>query len=310
MWPRCFCRRSRMCADCRAVSGSGARGDGGCLRLRARIAALLCLVLALSGGCCLLPRAASPIPEPLPRLEVEAMLSRSAGRIRTLKDAGISLVIESGPQGDRKALPTLGGVMAFDAALPGLWLLADKLGRTVFTLRALGDSFSVEFPHTREVVVGGPASFERLPHIVRPREVQLFFGPLDALGITRPSTRMVVEPRFYRFDVYVGSEVVRRVYAGRREVAINRIVDYDSLGRIRTEIFLDKYTDIAGIPVPLLLCVERPLSGGRLTLRLSRPKLNTELNKALFEAKRRAGWKYINLDYEPLSEVEAFRERE
>jgi len=299
-----------MCADCRVILGPGARDDGGRLRLRARIAALLCLVLALSGGCRLLPRTASPVPEPLPRLEVEAMLSRSAGRIRTLKDAGISLVIESGPEGDRETLPALRGVMAFDAALPGLWLLADKLGRTVFTLRALGDSFSIEFPHTREVVVGGPASFERLPHVVRPREVQLFFGPLDALGITWPSTRMVVEPRFYRFDVYVGGQLVRRIYVGRRKVVINRIVDYDSLGRIRTEIFLDKYRDIAGILVPFFLRVERPLSGGRLTLRLSRPKLNTELSKALFEARRRAGWKYINLDHEPLSEVEAFRERE
>jgi len=262
-----------------------------------------CSVLGLAGP-------GSPLPPPLPRLEVEAILSEHSGQIRTLKDTDISLVLESGPPEDRQKSPTLGGIMALDLGLPALWLRAEKMGQKVFTLKVDGDSFWLELPDTREVVVGGGASFERLPHLVRPAEVAAFLGSPQQMGITLPATRMIVQEHYYRFDVRAGGRIVRRIWVGRQNVAISRIAEYDSDGRVRTEVCMDKYSEVEGIRLPLRFAVDRPRSGCKATIWFSRPKLNERLDRRLFQPGARPGWHHVDLDRQPLSDVKAFRPNE
>ena len=80
--------------------------------------------------------------------------------------------------GDAQPLPRLGGTIAFDARKKGMFMQASKLGQTIFVLRALGARFSLRFPHTAELVVGGDAAYAKLPHLLRPGEaLSIFDGP-------------------------------------------------------------------------------------------------------------------------------------
>ena len=273
------------------------------------LAALLLASLALlAPGCCLFRR--PPPPPPLPAEKVIEAVRAQSEAFHTLKDTDISLVVTTTADGKAERSPTLGGVIAFNADLPGLWLYTQKVTRAVFTLSALRDRFWLALEKTCELVVGSAAAYDKLPHLVRPEEVQGFFAGPDWLGLTWPSTTMSVEPEDYRFDVYLDGSLRRQVFVDRRKVAISRIRRYDALGQAVTDIYLQDHEKADGGVFPHRLIVRRPLNGVEVELELDDPKLNVDLPPEMFVPPERPGWKVINLDYEPLSAVEAFRAEE
>ena len=265
---------------------------------------LLSTCLLSSGGCALLRPAPPP---PLPPAEVVAALRETAERFHTVTDTDISLHISVTADGKTQRAPSLGGLIAFNARLPGLWLDTEKVTRRVFSLKALGERFYLAIFETREVVTGGPAAYARLPHLVRPGEVRSFFAGPDRLGLTWPDTTMAVQADEYRFDVPVAGVLRSRVLVDRRKVVVTAIRRYDALGRTVTEVVLGGHKQTDGVPFPRRLTVERPLDGVKVELRLGDPRLNKELPAATFLPPQRPGWRVIDLDRQPLSAVEAFR---
>lgn len=266
-------------------------------------------------GCCVISAIypAPPLPPPLPREKVVEHLSGRLGRIETLKDMGASLESEYGPPGDREETLDVGVDLAFDATLPGLWLHAEKVGQVVFTLRTRKRSFSIEIPDTKELVTGSERAFRKLPHLVRPEEISSALGTLEQLGITESTAAMEVDGEYYRFDVYRGLYLVRRLYVSRREIEIRRIIEYDASGRKRTVVHMRDYDPANGISVPNTFIVERPIRKWRVTLELSDPEVNVlspERIRRLFNPPVRPGWTYINLDVQPLSDVRALQQEE
>ena len=248
-----------------------------------------------------------PLPPTAPRQEILAALRKRADQFRTVYDTNISLTIQVKTEKGMETLPKLGGILAFDSRLPGLWLHCEKLTRKIFGLRATGDRFSLELMETRELVTGGPAAYSKLPHLVRPWEVMAWFGSPEWLGLSADSA-MEVEENDYRFDVSLSGMLIRCVFVDRRAVAISRIVDYDLLGNVRTEVLMDRYKKADGIDFARRLTVERPQHGCRVQLRLRSPKFNKDLQRKMFEPKKgRTGWSPVDLDREPLSSVRAFR---
>ena len=277
-------------------------------------AVLLCCALfwLIASGCGVLQVICppEPLPPPLPREEVEASLVKEYGRIETLKDMGGSLDSEYGPPDDRESGPSLGIDLAFDATLPGLWLHAEKMGQAVFTLRAKEHRFWLAIPDTKELVTGTEVAFRKLPQLVDPDELSLALGTPQKLGLTRQATTMDVDGKYYRFDIYHGSYIARKVYVSRRDIEIRRIVEYDLSGREQTIIRMMDYYKINGIPVPYTFTVERPRSQWEMTLELSDPDVNElapERMRKLFDPKDRTGWKHIDLDIQPLSDVKALQ---
>lgn len=285
-------------------------------RLRPLVPLLACALLIMSAwGCGVLQVICppEPLPPPIPRDEVEAKLVNEYGRIETLKDMGGSLESEYGPPDDRDSGPDLGVDLAFDATLPGLWLHAEKMGQAVFTLRAKEHRFWLTIPDTKELVTGTRVAFGKLPQLVDPEELSLALGTPQQLGITREATKMEVDGEFYRFDVYHGSYIARQIYVSRREIEIRRIVEYDPSGRKRTIVRMTDYYDVSDIPVPHTFSIERPANQWQVTLELSDPDVNTlpaERMRKLFEPKDRSGWRRVNLDIQPLSDVKAFSEED
>jgi len=276
------------------------------MRCRLRMAAIV-IATALSGGCCLLHRGPGPVPPPLPREQVVQTLRGRADRFVSVVDTGISLSIQVETQEGIKKQPTLGGLLAFDSLRPGLWLRAEKLGQKVFNLRADAERFWLEIPDTREVVVGSREAYSKLPQLIEPYEVMFWFGSPEWLGLTWDSTLMALEPEHYRFDVMAGSLLMRSVFVDRRRLVISRIVDYDLLGSVSTEVLMDRHKETSGVPFPRRLTVIRPQVGYRIELRLGNPRFNTDIDPGAFRPGRRPGWRQIDLDREPLSSVEAFR---
>jgi len=264
------------------------------------------LVLGLSSGCSLLGRPLGPVPPPVPQEQVVAALRERADCFRTVKDGDVSLLIEVQTEKGFERQPTLGGVVAFDRQWPGLWMLATKMGMEVFLLRADSERFWLELPRTHEVVTGGRHAYRQLPYLISPYEVLAWFGSPAWLGLTSESTRMSLLPEHYRLDVYAGQMLLRTVLVDRRRLAVTAIAEYDALGRLSTEVLMDRYREAGGVLFPHRLAVSRPLDGCRVQLRLGRPKFNVELKPQLFRPARWEGWRVIDLDREPLSSVRAF----
>jgi len=265
------------------------------------LAAALFALIA-NAGCTLL----RPLPPPLPREQVVQQLRGNTGEFRTVVDTDIALFMTVTEDGNRHRGPTFGGHIAFDRALPGLWLSAEKIGRQIFSLKAREMRFSLALPETREVLTGSARAYAKLPHMIRPDEVQRLFDGPDGLGLTWPTATMSVEGKYYRFDVAVMGMPYNRILVDRRRVVVAAIQRLDSIGRVITDVRLGNYAPADGTLFPHRLRVERPLAGAGVDLRLGNPKLDKVIPPEAFEPAERRGWRRINLDFQPLSVVKAF----
>jgi len=269
---------------------------------------LAALLAVCCGGCCILGRGLGPVPPPLPRSEILAALSQRAEQFQTVYDTGITLTVELETDKGMETQPRLGGILAFNRRLPGLWMRAEKMTVRVFELHALGERFSLELPDKREFVTGGREAYEKLPYLIHPYEAIAWFGAPGWLGLNGDST-MQLEENDYRFDVFLDGLLIRSVFVDRRTVAISRIVDYDLIGNVHTAVLMDRYRKVGNMEFPHQLTVDRPLYGCRVTLKLSSPKFNNPKvdNRKIFEPRKPPpGWDVIDLDYEPLSNVKTF----
>jgi hypothetical protein len=262
------------------------------------------MVVSGGAGCSLLRPAVRP---PLDREEIVSVLHERAEQFQTLVDADIALVMTVSREGGEHRGPTLGGHIAFDAGIPALWMRAEKIGREIFSLKAVGAWFWLALPETREVVTGGPPAYGKLPHLIRPGEVRRMLEGPDGLGLTWSSTTMTVEQGDYRFDVRALDRPYVEVLVDRREVAVTTIRRYDVLGRTVTEVRLNDYSPVGGILFPHRFVVDRPLHGTTVELRLGDPTLNKPIPAQAFQPAQRPGWRQVDLDRQPLSAVEAFR---
>ena len=163
---------------------------------------LACLAALQTVGCPLFRP--GPPPPPLPtRQVVDAVRVQSEG-FRTVFDGDISLSITGvDAEGKPDKLPTVGGILAFDARIPALWLYAEKLTTSIFSLKAVGPRFWLVCYPTSELVTGTEAAYEKLPQLLRPEEVRSYFAGPELLGISWPTAEMVLEPDDYRFDIRV-----------------------------------------------------------------------------------------------------------
>ncbi len=66
------------------------------------------------------------------------------------------------------------------------------------------------------------------------------------------------------------------------------------------------HEQVNSIVFPHHLAIARPLQGWWIRLKLGNPKFNKELKKEVFEYREKHGWRHIDLDREPSSNVEAF----
>jgi len=266
---------------------------------------LLCAAAFPLAGCSLLRPA--PPPPPLPRQQVvDAVRTQSEG-FHTVFDGDISLAITTCADGECRKLPTLGGLLAFDARVPALWLYAEKMTRSVFSLKAVGARFWLVNYRDGKLFTGTEVAYARVPELIRPEEVRSYFAGPEALGLSWPSTDMTVEPDDYRFDVRVLGVLRRQVRVDRRRLVLAGIRRYDALGRVETELRLDRYKPAGDGLFPRRFRLDRPLCGVLIELRLGDPEPNKPRPEATFEPPAASDWQLIDLDRQDLSDVEFFR---
>ncbi len=249
-----------------------------------------------STGCRTMPGRLFRRPEDLKREEIIDRLHEHAPVFTTLTDARVSLRITQEMEAGRERYPSVGGVLAFDKTLPGLWLRAERFGQNIFTLRAHENSFWLEIPDSAEIITGSEAAYERMPHLVRPREVLLWFASPEWLGLDWDTTSMETTRNEYVFEVTLGGFPLRRISVDRYDLNINSIMTYDIFGTVDTSVTLDRYRRLNGRVFPHRLSVYRPQSGYTITLQLGQPRFNRELPVQTFLPRRRPGWNHIDLD--------------
>lgn len=269
---------------------------------------LTVLLLTTLSGCGILRKTSlRPVPPPVSSEEVIDNVRRNTERFRTLVDSDISLYLSAKQAGKWDDMPSMGGLLVFDSKRPGLWMRAEKLGQKIFSLRAGTDYFWLELPDSREVVRGGTAAYNRLPHLIQPSEAMLWFAAPEWLGMTWDATEMSVEPEHYRYDVYMSGQIIRQIYINRRTMNLNRIKVFDFFGRMETEVRMDQYAEVKDVSFPFRMVVLRPRVGYRIELRLDSPQFNKNIPGKAFEPRERPGWEEINLDYESIHRIEAFQ---
>jgi len=255
-----------------------------------------CFLLYLS-GCKTLTPARLRTPEDLARDEVVQKVSESSPHLfSTLTDTRISLRIRQELEHDTERYPSVGGVLAFDKELPGVWLRGERFGRNLFTLRSYKDSFWLELPHSHEVVVGSREAYRRMPQMVRPNEILLWFASPQWLGLTWEDTVMDIRAGEYVFEVKIDGFPVRRVHVDGFDFHINSIFIYDIMGGVDTAVHMNRYSDIDGEIFPHRLIVNRPRDGFEIALQLGRPEFGRELPERTFMPRSRPGWRHIDLD--------------
>jgi len=262
--------------------------------------ALVFFALLGCSGCALFQ---SRLPDPLEPAQVAGILQGRSDRCRSFQ-ARVSLHITQEVDGDEESLPSLGGMIAFDAARPGLYLRATKFTQEVFTLKALGSRFALRFPSTNEFVVGGPAAWRKLPQLIRPAEVRSLFAGPAALGITWPDTVMKIEGVNYVFESHVLGVLYRRVLVDRRRIVVVGIERYNTLGRLELDVRLDRHEEIDGTPAPHRLIVRRPHLGFAVEMRLDEMEIKP-IPEALFRASRPHAWRLVDLDVQPVTDIRA-----
>jgi hypothetical protein len=275
-------------------------------RLPAACLLLVCLLLACSG-------CRAPLP-PMPPEQILDALRQRSDAFSTIVDPDISLKIATTVEGKTERSPSLGGFLAFaralpDLWLPGLWLHTEKVGHAIFDLKAIGMEFSLLLPQSGEIVTGGPIAYAKLPYLIRPDEVQTMLGGPETLGLSWKTTSMTTDKQGDLFHINVFGALFRTVLVDPGTADILRITDYNVLGEVVTDIRLSDYEDLDTTRFPYRLQVERPLDGVSVDLQLDEPKLNT-LNKdkllQTFRLHSLDGYRHVDLDVQPLSDVHAF----
>jgi hypothetical protein len=242
----------------------------------------------------------------MPPEQIVQTLRQRAVEFSTLVDTNISLKITTTVDGKEHRSPSLGGDLAFDSRLPGLWLHTEKVGHEIFDLKALAMDFSLKLPSSGELVTGGPIAYAKLPYLIRPDEVQTMFAGPDALGLSWPTTTVEAGSDGDSFRVLVYGTLFRTVLVDPGTADILQVRDYDVLGRIVTDITLSDYAPFGSTRFPLRLSVDRPLDGVRMDLRLGETKLNKPIELKAFQPHKLDGYRHVDLDRQPLSDVHAF----
>ncbi|MEF8787574.1 MAG: hypothetical protein V5A84_00760 [Planctomycetota bacterium] len=275
------------------------------------LAALPVLILA-AAGCSLIT--ARPASGPAwTRPEVVRTLRSRYEKIRTIKAGDVSLESSSESGSFFSVTPTLGGVLALDPHLPGLWLRTEKLGQQIFTLGLRKQSFWMTIPDTREIVTGSGRAFRKFPYTLRPAELAALVGSPRQLGLDRESTLMAVEPEHYRFDVWSDSTLAREVYVDRADVTVRRVVYYGRDKRRVAELTLGDYRTVNGIPLPHHLSLVRPGSGVRTEIWLSAPEVNAVSPRQMsvfFSPPQKPGWRHIDLNRQSLRDIKALQNQQ
>ena len=98
----------------------------------------------------------------------------------------------------------------------------------------------------------------------------------------------------------------RRVFVDRRRLVVVGIRRFDIHGRLELDVRLGRYRDLDGVPAPHRLLVRRPRLGFTVDMRLTDMKIKP-IPLGIFRTRLPHGWRRINLDYQPVTDIEALR---
>jgi len=187
----------------------------------------------------------------------------------------------------------------------------------MFDMVSNGKNFELAIPVKNKFIVGSnrqPAKPSPQPmENLRPQHISdaLLLKPIDPekeIPVLEHTTEIVKDPKTHKDaeqDAYTllvinkdesGSYLARKIVFSRTDLLPHEQYIYDRMGRLVTYAHYENFTDKAGIMLPGIIAIQRPIEGYGITLSMVKLDVNVPLTDDQFVLTQPPGSQLINLD--------------
>jgi outer membrane lipoprotein-sorting protein len=199
----------------------------------------------------------------------------------------------------------------------------------MFDMVSNGQRFELAIPVRNKFIVGSdrqPAKPSPQPmENLRPQHISdaLLLKPIDAekeIAVLEHTTEIVKDPKTHKdaeqgaYTLLIidrdggGAYLSRKIVFSRTDLLPHEQYIYDRQGRLLTYAHYENFAAKAGIMLPGIISIQRPIEGYGITLSMVKLDVNVPLTDDQFVLTQPAGSQFINLDTQ--SSAAAAREQE
>jgi outer membrane lipoprotein-sorting protein len=199
----------------------------------------------------------------------------------------------------------------------------------MFDMVSNGRNFELAIPVKNKFIVGSdhqPAKPSPQPmENLRPQHISdaLLLKPIDPekeIGVLEHTTEIVKDPKTHKDaeqDAYTlliidkdesGNFLSRKIVFSRTDLMPHEQYIYDRQGRLLTYAHYENFADNAGIMLPGIISIQRPIEGYGITISMRKLDVNVPLTDDQFVLTQPPGSQLINMDTQ--SSAAAAREQE
>ena len=187
----------------------------------------------------------------------------------------------------------------------------------MFDMVSNGQNFELAIPVRNKFIVGSdrqPAKPAAQPmENLRPQHISnaLLLKPIDPekeIAVLEHSTEIVKDPKTHKdaeqeaYTVVVidkdegGAFLSRKIVFSRTDLLPHEQYIYDRQGRVVTYAHYENFANNAGIMLPGIISIQRPIEGYSLTISMTKTDVNVPLTDEQFVLTQPAGSQLINMD--------------
>jgi outer membrane lipoprotein-sorting protein len=187
----------------------------------------------------------------------------------------------------------------------------------MFDMVSNGQNFELAIPVKNKFIVGSdrqPAKPAPQPlENLRPQHISdaLLLKPIDPekeIAVLEHSTEIVKDPKTHKdaeqeaYTVVIidkdesGAFLSRKIVFSRTDLMPHEQYIYDRMGRLVTYAHYENFANNAGIMLPGIISIQRPIEGYSLTISMTKTDVNVPLTDEQFVLTQPSGSQLINMD--------------
>ena len=196
-------------------------------------------------------------------------------------------------------------------------MLVPVVRNTAADMVSNGQNFSLAIPPRSQFIVGSnrqPTKPSPQPiYNMRPQHISdaLLLKPIDPdkeIAVLENTTEIVKDPKSHKdveqlaYTVLIidrdakGNYLSRKIVFSRTDLLPHEQHIYDRQGQLMTHALYENYSDNAGIMLPAIVSIQRPIEGYSITLSMVKLDVNVPLTDDQFVLTQPPGSQLINLD--------------
>jgi outer membrane lipoprotein-sorting protein len=251
--------------------------------------------------------------------QLVASINANAERLQTLK---ATVDIDSSVLEAKKDKVTdnpqfAGYILVRKPEMLRMKMLVPVVRNTAADMVSNGQNFSLAIPPRSQFIVGSnrqPTKPSPQPiYNMRPQHISdaLLLKPIDPdkeIAVLENTTEIVKDPKSHKdveqlaYTVLIidrdakGNYLSRKIVFSRTDLLPHEQHIYDRQGQLMTHALYENYSDNAGIMLPAIVSIQRPIEGYSITLSMVKLDVNVPLTDDQFVLTQPPGSQLINLD--------------